>query len=247
MAIFSFIFVLSCGGQVKKTTPPKVPTYNAAKYVDALTEHKYKVTLRLTALCPEGMYIGSAVIVGPDLVYTAKHVAECRRGDALVIVGKRSDGAEVLLEIGDKSENFDVVTLKAVSWMTPPPKEGKAPEGDDAIDAIKGVNFEEYAVASPRDPRIGEELCFVGGGGDRELFLEKCGKVFLNSKTGFGVSILGVGGNSGGPIFDKHGAVLGIVSMRNLTDTATYIVSVKHVPGVMTKKSDQSVEAPAAP
>ena len=226
--VMSLLFLSTCGGVPRQAIFP-APLYDSDVYTDAITQHKHEVTLRLTALCPEGSYVGSGVAVSKDIVYTAKHVVECRNGsNALIIYGTFKDGRKVLLMPENKGKK-DIASLRAITWAS-------KKDADDSVKPtttgalVLDVAFNDFATLDPRDPKIGEEVCFIGGGGDSSLYLEKCAKVFERYEPGFKVAILGVGGNSGGPIFDAEGNLLGIVSMRSTTDTATYIVSVKHLP-----------------
>jgi len=195
---------------------PRGPTFNSAVYADAVTEQKFSVVLRLVTLCPEGRYIGTGFAASPSTVYTAKHLVVCKDGStAILTVGKLYDGRKVNLLVDEVSSDSDTARLVALTWN----------------DGASGMaSFDHYAKINTDLPKIGEEVCFVGGAGDPSMFMEKCGKVSESSSKEFGVGIIGLGGNSGGPIFNAAGEVLGIVSKRHLGDTFTYVVPSERLP-----------------
>lgn len=191
-----------------------------SNYTDALTEHKFQVAVRIIGLCPEGAYVASGVIVGPDSMYTAKHAAECTGGtDPIILLATLSDGRDVVMEVAEKSDKHDIALLKALAW---------AKDVEDGSE-LGPVKFDNFAALSDVEPKVGLIVCYVGGGADPSVKLEKCGKVAKKADP-FEVGIQGRPGNSGGPVFDSRGRVMGVLSKMNLSDQLVYIVPHAHLP-----------------
>jgi hypothetical protein len=203
-----------------KPVGPTVPNFNSDKYIDAVTEHKFSVVLRLIALCGTKVQIGTAYAAGPNEAYTARHVGLCDGEPALLVKGLMYDGRELTLVVDDEytDPKRDVIKLRPLMWA----------DGGMA-------SFEHYAVKSPTRPRIGEEVCFVGGSSNPSLFMEKCGKVSLVDDNEFSVGMLGLGGNSGGPVFNTKGEILGIMTKRDTGDTVLYVLHSEHLPRTKAK------------
>ena len=218
--LISIVFVLaSC-----KTPPPRAPEFDSDTYADAVTEHKFAVTLRIAALCPEGLKLGTAFVVGTHSVYTAKHVVVCGNGNqATLVIGKLHDGRKVNLLVDKVASDHDTAVLKTLTWNS---------------GASGPASFDRFTKLSVERPKIGEEICFVGGAGDPSMFMEKCGKVFESDDKSMGIGMIGLGGNSGGPLFNSAGEVVGVMSQLHMGDTAMYGVPSEHFPKLK-MESDQ--------
>lgn len=206
--------------------PQKVqtePAYESSVYASRLTEHRYKVTMRLEKFCPKGQFFyGTGVIVSSDKVITAKHIVECPDGgDSVYIVGHRSDGKKVKLKPYWKAGYHDVAVLHATSWLNGPRR--------------AKVDLGEHAIIDRTKLKIGDWLCYVGGGARVQVVLTKCGEVYESSPLEFAVGLHVFGGNSGGPLFNKEGKLVGIMYGKHEEDLEGYAVPITAVPEVLPK------------
>lgn len=171
--------------------------------------------MRLIETCPgqSGSFLGTGVVVGSNLVFTAKHVVECP-GQKVPssIIGRFANGREVPLTIYWTSDNHDVAILRS------------------------GEVFTEVATMDPyKTFKLGEEVCYMGGGGYEHVVLEKCGKVFQVTRSEIGTGITVFPGNSGGPVFDERNNLVGIMVKLDRSDTAGYFVPLRVFPPSKTK------------
>lgn len=135
---------------------------------------------------------GSGVVIGKRIVVTAAHVVEGKDEAELEFHGGKKMKARVLWR-GDKA-SFDAALLET--------------EEDIGV---------RPAVIRCDRPKVGEEVVAVGHP-MRGSFIFAYGRVASANQWGsfrdIGVLDLGIApGNSGGPVFDKQGRVVGIATL----------------------------------
>lgn len=220
IALLSFLFLLSC------VSPHPAPS---SKFATSAAQALYEASVRIHVTCPEGRYVGSGVVISRNQIVTAKHVMECGNGSIPTKVeGRFYDNRRVNLVHQWSHKDRDVSIVIGTHWK----KDGKIVESEDPF------AFPRIAPVSLKPLKIDQEVCFLGGGGDYSLILKKCGPIsnFSTKKETEGeirISMLVVGGNSGGPVFDMQGNLVGIIVKRNLTDTAGYAEPIRLIADVM--------------
>lgn len=132
---------------------------------------------------------GSGVHIGGGMILTAQHVVV---GKSEVVI-KRSDGGTQTAEVLWASETYDVALIRANGW--------------DGL----GVS-----PLTCRSPIVGEQVTVVGNPQDSE-FVTTWGRVSTGIakrkrwESAFVTDTTTLGGNSGGPVLDASGRVLGLL------------------------------------
>lgn len=156
-------------------------------------DDQYDVGVKVGVLCSNGVKSGSGVAISAREVLTARHVITCPVGEPLgmVIVGQQlgEDVLDVVLD-SDASSEVDAVRLVVAGTATP---------------------FKKWARRDPSGRKLqrGEVVC-VYGMNMPDFPMAKCGRVAAVGENRAVVSTHIVPGNSGGPVFDGNGYLVGL-------------------------------------
>lgn len=147
---------------------------------------QYEAAVQVFVLCPEGPVLGSGVVINARQALTAGHVIECGPIAAMAVT---RDGDMFPVEVSGQIEGVDVARLSA----------------------IDGEPFKVAAPIRRSKLRIGERVCSIGTDGNLVTGIRKCGDVGEIEGDVFSMAIPGVPGNSGSPVYDRDGYVVGIL------------------------------------
>lgn len=156
--------------------------------VEPSLDAEFDATVRVIVIyADDSTALGTGVVVGPRHVLTARHVVHKDDVEAMQIAVLRRDGGIVEMVVDAESEAYDVARLVAVGVGEP---------------------FSVVATLG-RQPQIGAEVCAVTA-----EWLMKCGRVSMVEGPAILVAVRLVLGNSGSPLYDSRGRVVGIVVTR---------------------------------
>jgi hypothetical protein len=157
---------------------------------------EYEASIRIFMTCANGLHgTGSGVAISPRYALTAAHVAtgcEMMGSTTMGLVVETVSGRLITASVDKTEDGIDAVRL-----------------------VLDGTNeFTTWAEVSTRTPYLGEPLCVVAGDSMNIHSIKKCG--FMQSYEDpmlgdYGISAPVVPGNSGGPVFDAEGHVVGLV------------------------------------
>lgn len=151
-------------------------------------ERPYDASLRLRVVCESGVAtLGSAVAITPRYVITAKHVVFCGGGPVAAVL------------VATRQAEFATATVAQLG------------EADAALLRVVGPAQLRPAPIRSTPTTVGEELCVIAGDDMEVHSLRVCGWVASSQPGLIVVSFVVVPGNSGGPVYDANGALVGIV------------------------------------
>lgn len=181
--IFVIIYMIT-GCVSSKAVPEKV-------YFSSVDRIQFAPAVRIGAICANGNEIvGSGFIVDSQHVITAKHLSECNPIGYMLLVKVNNEDTVIAAVLDKALENSDVMRLRSLEPLNT-----------------------DRSVISRRSVMVGEEICSIGGGGNFVIgWVKKCGFIAEHSDRVMITSIPVVPGNSGSPVFNKRGEVVGIVS-----------------------------------
>lgn len=145
----------------------------------------------------------SGALVGPDLVMTAGHCVDSGCGDTRFVFGYRTDdGGSFSGEIA----SADVVGCREVVYYD----DGLA---DFALVRLEhGVSRRPIPVSSRSYPGAGDRLVLAGYPSGIPLKVDEGGVVSnTGGETWFRGTVDAFGGNSGSPVLDTDGAIVGVL------------------------------------
>lgn len=187
LAVLLLIFVM-IGGCVSCVR--RLPVDNI--YKSATDRMEYASSVRIDVICENMREVfGTGVVISNHKVITAKHVIECNPVLIGVVYREGNIIKTVQAYILEKSPTVDVASL------------------------FTEVELPTRAVPDTEKPLVGEEVCSIGGGDIGTGWIKKCGYVFYFDDTNIFSSVNTVPGNSGSPLYDEDGYLVGIVVMGN--------------------------------
>ncbi len=163
-------------------------------YVTHSDAVQYRSTVQVIVLCPWPV-LGSGVIVDGSHVITAGHVVECAGDGPMGVMVSTVDDEQIVMSVDGGVDGVDVARLVA----------------------LEGKPFHDVAPIRKRRLLMGETVCSIGTDGNLVTGIRKCGDVGHVNKEHFSMAIPVVPGNSGGPVFDRRGFLVGIVVAGNWT------------------------------
>lgn len=176
------------------TSPPsETPASRPAASAEALSTQQIaeRVTPSIVSLSC-GQSVGSGFFVTEEQLLTNAHVL-CSGNERLQV--HFSDGSQMAGEVIDRDEDHDLALVR-----------------------VAGATAEPLALGDAADLRAGEEVVIIGTPLGMSYTVHE-GIVSHAARNLFGVAYIQVDaninpGNSGGPLIDKHGKVVGVISMQ---------------------------------
>lgn len=182
LALCAFVSQASCCMWQGLRPPPRAPL------VDAVIPVEYAHTVGVAALCPEGMNGGTGVRLDDTRVLTARHVLECGKDKKPpLLVAVRDPQGKMHVAIVKTETARDLAVL--------------------AVGDLPPVSPVEFSV-----PQIGEQACATF---ELPELGRRCGEVWPHNPTAMDdivISYPAEEGNSGGPLWDARGRLIGIVT-----------------------------------
>ena len=176
---------------------------------------------------PFGTYLGNGTGFSIDkkgIIITNHHVIE--GGGEFKIRGINGDfDKSYSAKVIDSDKEYDLAILKVADDLI----ESYIPY--DILKVDKEVGNDVFVLGYPLLSSMGEEVKLTTG-----IISSNTG--LLGSKSLYQISAPAQSGNSGGPVFDENGSLLGVITSKHKdADNATYIVKSTHLVDFMQKNN----------
>lgn len=186
------------------------PVANAATPGQILSDYSSGI-VRIVSSCNSGQFQATGFLIGPQVVLTARHVAY----DA-------GDGTRCRLTVTQEGTGQSTYATSYSSWYTLDPSDAAAT--DFVMVALNAGLVGYYFQLSTVSPRVGDVVIGLGYPLGEPLSLAQ-GHVtsigLLNSVPTLEMSLLQSHGNSGGPLLNASGYVVGLTQRGAQTDTSS--------------------------
>jgi len=203
--------------EIKIMFPKNIPgleVYQQFVWIKTFPTDKTPITKPEESPLPKQKGSGSGFALSSNgLIATCYHVIE--NSDKIVIRGVNSDFNKTYkakIIVTDKNNDLAIIQIDDSSFKTL----GNIPYGltEKTIDAGSSV----FALGYPLRSTMGDEIKLTNG-----IISSKSG--FKGDITRYQISVPVQPGNSGGPLFDSEGNVVGIISAKNiLAENAAYAI-----------------------
>lgn len=187
------MYCQSCGAifEVEKKEPVvenNIPT-NSSKF-----EKMFKQVVSITAIVNDTIKVGTAFFISSKYALTNAHVLVENGVQADSIVGKNYENTKSFeFEIVDYNEELDIALIESTNISS---------FNFCILSELINNGEQVYALGNSK----GEGLCIVNGLVSDKNRLVKGTKYIM-------CSALVTNGNSGGPLYNEHGFVIGMISM----------------------------------
>lgn len=169
---------------------------------------------------------GSGAVISPTQVLTNYHVVkDCRKSDPIKV--RFPDGSRRAATVVASNEKWDIVILKIKATQVTPFTLGKRPLGGQNV-TIQGFGS-DYEYVS--DSGTVSHQFFFPTEGDPGDFFQVKGAIARQ-------------GDSGGPVTDKNGRLVGILFASNAAEKFTFGVTVDRIRKVFGSKLQPKTPTP---